>query len=104
MGVYKQLGNANRNRNVFYVVRAATVAIQRRGKHAFTTRVTVGNGVMEPVARQLQQLDYNYGKCRPCRGVILKTTGATQLVEFFFIVRNRSQGTADKDIAGSKKT
>jgi hypothetical protein len=31
------------------------VAMQRRGKHAST----VGNGVMQPVARQLQQLDYN---------------------------------------------
>jgi hypothetical protein len=34
------------------------VVTQHRGKHVSTTRVTAGNGVMQPVTRQLQQLDY----------------------------------------------
>jgi hypothetical protein len=38
-----------------------TVAMQQRCKHASTTIVTVANGVMQPVARQLQQLDYRNG-------------------------------------------
>jgi hypothetical protein len=35
------------------------VAMQRRGKH--TSTVTVWNGVTQPVATQLQQLNYNNG-------------------------------------------
>jgi hypothetical protein len=38
-----------------------TVAMQRRGKHTPTTIVTDGNGVMQFIARQLQQLDYKDG-------------------------------------------
>jgi nicotinate-nucleotide pyrophosphorylase len=34
-----------------------TDAMLQRGKHASTTRVTVEKGVMQTVARQLQQLD-----------------------------------------------
>jgi hypothetical protein len=37
------------------------VAMQQHGKHASATIVTVGNGVMKPVASQVQQLDYNNG-------------------------------------------
>jgi hypothetical protein len=51
--------------------------MQQRGKH----RVTVGNGVMQLVARKLQQLQYNNGDGSGLRrGVILKI-GAIQLVE-----------------------
>jgi hypothetical protein len=38
-----------------------TVAMKRSGKHSSTTRAAVGNGVMQPIARQLQHLDYNNG-------------------------------------------
>jgi hypothetical protein len=36
--------------------------MQQRGKDTSATIVTVGNSVMQPVARQQQQLDYNNGK------------------------------------------
>jgi hypothetical protein len=32
------------------------VAMQRRGKHARINKDTIGNGVMQPFARQLKQL------------------------------------------------
>jgi hypothetical protein len=54
---------------VFYVDRAATVVKQRRGKHASTT---------------IEGLGFLHG---PCRGVILKTIGATQSVVICSFVR-----------------
>jgi hypothetical protein len=35
------------------------VAMKQRSKHASTTIVTVGKGVMQPVANQMQHLDYS---------------------------------------------
>jgi hypothetical protein len=37
------------------------VAVQRRCKHTLRTMFSVGNGVMQPVARQLQHLHFNNG-------------------------------------------
>jgi hypothetical protein len=37
------------------------VALQQRSKYAPTTIFTVGNGVTQPAASQLQQLYYNNG-------------------------------------------
>jgi hypothetical protein len=62
------LGNPRSNRRiVFSVVRAATVAMQRRYKHTSTT---------------IEGLCFLHG---PCQGVILKTTGAAQLVDKSFV-------------------
>jgi hypothetical protein len=83
------LGNArniiacNNRRNVFYVVRAATVAVQRRGKHA---------------SAKIKALCFLRG---PCRWVFLKTVGETELSSVREAVKKRD---SCKSVAIKKKT
>jgi hypothetical protein len=72
------LGNArnihahNNRRTVFYVVRVATVAMQRRGKQA---------------SAKIEALCFLRG---PCRWVILKTIGETELSSVRMAVKERA--------------
>jgi hypothetical protein len=55
---------------------------------------------MQPAARQLQQLDYDMKMgsfvCGPCRGVILKTIGATRIESELSVVSCQLIGSSTR--------